>query len=117
MSRTSRNKGARGELEFARLVRSFGFTCERTGRDGRTSQDITHNVESVHFEIKRDERMSVDAMVRQSEHDADPDEVPAVAWRRNRRPWRVDVPATEYLRLKALERDLNEARDFLREAA
>ena len=116
MGRMSRAKGSRGELEFARLARTYGFDCERTGRDGRTSEDVTHNIEGAHLEIKRDERLSVDAMVRQAERDAQPGRVPVVAYRRNRQPWRVVVPAEEWLRLKALERALYPG-SALREAA
>lgn len=115
--RASRNKGARGEREFANLVRSFGFTCERTGRDGRTSQDVTHNIADVHLEVKRCESYDLPEWIRQAEGDADAGETPVIAFRKSRQPWRVVVPAVDFLRLKALERDLEETREFLREAA
>lgn len=97
----SRNKGANGEREFARLVAAHGFDCERTGRNGRTAEDVTHSIPGVHLEVKRDERLSVDAMVRQAERDAAEGLEPVVGYRRNRQPWRIVVNADEYLRTKS----------------
>lgn len=104
MGRAARAKGAAGERELSRVIRAHGFECERTGRNGITSEDVTHDIPGIHLECKRDERLSVDAMVRQAERDAPRDLVPVVAYRRSRQPWRVVVPLDEYLRLKALER-------------
>lgn len=105
MGRASRTKGSRGELEAAALIRSAGFAAERTGRNGRTSEDVTHDVPGAYIEVKRDQRLSVDAMVRQVETHAEPGTVPTVLYRRDLQPWRVVIPASEWLRLKALERD------------
>jgi hypothetical protein len=49
--------------------------------------------------VKRDERMSVDAMVRQAEADAPEGHTPVVAWRRNNRPWSAVVPLPFLLEL------------------
>jgi Holliday junction resolvase len=105
VGRSSRTKGAQGERDWAKVVRAHGFVCERTGRNGRTSEDNTHDVPGVHFEVKRDEHLSVDAMVRQAERDAPAGRVPVVAYRRNFQPWRVVVDADDWLRLKQIERD------------
>lgn len=102
MGKPSRDKGSAGERELAKLIRSHGFDCERTGRNGRTSEDVTHSIPGIHVECKRDERLSVDAMVRQAERDAADGLVPVVIFRRNRQPWRVVVDANEYLRLLAI---------------
>jgi Holliday junction resolvase len=117
VGRMSRTKGAAGERELAKLIRSYGFECERTGRNGRTSEDVTHGLPNTHVECKRDERLSVDAMVRQAERDAAPGLVPVVAFRRSRQPWRVVLPAAEYLRLRSLERDVEIVREGMRRAA
>jgi Holliday junction resolvase len=105
MGRASRAKGSRGELELARIIREHGFACERTGRNGRTSEDVTHDIPGVHLEAKRRESLALPAWLKQAEGDAAPGLVPVVAFRRSREPWRVVVPLDDWLRLKQIERD------------
>jgi hypothetical protein len=45
-----------------------------------------------HVEVKRDQHMSVDAMVRQAEGDALYGRIPLLAYRRNDQPWRGVLP-------------------------
>ena len=108
MSAASRRKGASAERDLAREIRAHGFTCERTGRNGRTSEDVTHDIPGAHIEVKRCERIELDKWLRQAEHDAGA-LVPVVAFRKSRQPWRVVLPLSEFLRLKALERDVDAA--------
>lgn len=98
----SRRKGSDGEREFRDVLRSYGFAAER---DGRLEADLAHNVEGVHFEIKRREKYEIQSWLEQAERDAG-SAVPCVVFRRSRQPWRVIVPASEYLRLKRLEAHL-----------
>ena len=111
--RRSRDKGANGEREFASVAREHGLDAERTAQlqAGRVkgAPDVTiFTWPELHVEVKRDERLSVDAMVRQSIADAaaytGEARTPVVAWRRNgggRRAWRIDCPADHYLGLLA----------------
>lgn len=101
MGAPSRRKGANGERDFRNLLRRFGFTCDR---DGTAHGDLRHDVPNVHFEVKRCETLALPKWTRQAELDAR-GRVPVVAYRRSREPWRVSLPAEEFLRLKALERD------------
>jgi hypothetical protein len=50
------------------------------------------DVPELHLEVKHNETMSVDAMVRQAVRDCGA-RVPAVVWKRNRGEWRIDLPA------------------------
>ena len=100
MGAMSRRKGANGERDFRDLLRSHGFTCER---DGSERGDLIHNVPGVHFEVKRCETLALPKWSRQAEVDAGEGEVPVVAYRKSRQPWRVDLDAEEFLRLKRLE--------------
>jgi Holliday junction resolvase len=95
VGRASRQKGARGERDFRDLLRDHGFACDR---DGSEFGDLRHEVEGVHFEVKRQERLSLPAWLRQAEEDAD-GRVPVVAFRQSRQPWRVVIPADHYLEL------------------
>lgn len=106
MGRSSRTKGAVGERELAAFIRSFGFACERTGRNGRTSEDVTHDVPGLHIEGKRARVRATERWVAQAEADAPDGLVPAVFYRLDRDRWRVDMLASELLRLKQIERDV-----------
>lgn len=101
---TSRRKGASAEREFRDVLRTFGF---KAYRDGRLDADLAHNVPGVHIEVKRRETLAIPAWCRQAERDSR-GLVAVVAFRRSREPWRVVVPADEYLRLKRLEADLEQ---------
>lgn len=101
MGRMSREKGARGEREVVALARTAGLEADRTaplqaGRVPGAPDVLIRAWPELHVEVKRDERMSVDAMVRQSVAEAAqfPGEqrVPLVAWRRNGGLWRLDAP-------------------------
>lgn len=105
MSKTSVTKGKRGENEFARLLREERLTTRRTAplQSARTNDAADVQIDEfphLHVEVKRDERMSVDAMCRQAEEDAAPvGHTPVVAWRRNNGPWRVVLPLSYWLEL------------------
>lgn len=105
MASTSVTKGKQGEREVVRIARTFGLDARRTaplqaGRQG--SADVTiEQAPHVHVEVKRDERLSVDAMVRQAVRDAAPEGQPCVIWRRNRGGWRADVPLDFFFHLLA----------------
>lgn len=90
----SRNKGNRGEREFAGLLSAaLGTQIARNltqVRDGGT--DIL-DVEGWAIEVRRRERLALNAWWREvcARRYAEPRH-PALAYRRNRRPWRVMVP-------------------------
>lgn len=100
MSRSQREKGKRGEREFAELLKTHGFDARR---DGRLDDDLAHNVDGYHFEIKRRETLALPAWIRQAEDDAG-DRAAIVAHRRSNERWRATVcDATVLVRLLALE--------------
>ncbi len=92
MGRMSREKGKRGELEFASEVfRLFGVQARR-GRQyqgGPDSPDVVTEIPGVHFEVKRTEGLSVYAALEQADEDRDWEEIPVVTHRRNRKEWVV----------------------------
>jgi Holliday junction resolvase len=104
MGRSQREKGKRGEREFADLLQDHGFHARR---DGRLDDDLDHDADGYHFEVKRRETLALPAWSRQAEQDAG-DRVPVVAYRRNSEPWRCSLPADRLLRLLALERAVRE---------
>jgi Holliday junction resolvase len=87
MGKTSRTKGAAGELEVVHMAVEYGIPAMRTaalqaGQSGFPDVTLVGH-EHWHMEVKRDERMSVDAMVRQAIEDCSVMHDPVVAWRRN----------------------------------
>ena len=60
--RKSRNKGQRGEREFAsELRRLFGIDARRGVQycGGADSPDVITDFDEIHFEVKRTERLSL----------------------------------------------------------
>lgn len=106
----SRDKGARGERDVVNTARRHGLRADRTAQlQANAVREVgepdvkLHDFPGLHVEVKHDERMSVDAMVRQATEDAGA-KSPIVVWRRNRKPWRADVPLDLLLDLLAMAR-------------
>lgn len=108
----SRDKGKRGELEVVAHAVDAGLSARRTAplqAAGHLAPSLAYGdvliaeFPHLHIEVKRDERMSVDAMVRQAEADAPEGSTPIVAYRRNNGSWRAVVPLSAWLELLANE--------------
>jgi hypothetical protein len=84
----SRAKGARGEREFIDLHLAHYWPEAKRNLDqfGDDKRDCL-NVAGVHWQIKRTERLDLWAAIRQAESEARADDVPVVAFRRNRSRW------------------------------
>ena len=94
----SRDKGKRGELEWAAYLRALGFTDAKRGQQhkgGPESPDVT-GVAGVHFEVKRVEALNLGSAIAQALKDCGAN-IPVVAHRRNRTPWQVTIPASRLL--------------------
>jgi hypothetical protein len=113
--KTSRDKGARGEREFAELLTNeLGQVVKRKlgqARDG--GDDI--QVGRYRIEVKRREKLAIEAWCKQVEAACTAaadigedgqvnDWVPVVVFRRNGEPWRAVVPAMWFI--KAMREDL-----------
>jgi len=55
--RRSRNKGANGEREVAKILNQYGFNGERNARNGLSKEDVAHTINGVHIEVKRSEKI------------------------------------------------------------
>lgn len=87
--RGARNKGNAGELEIRDICRVAGYPeAQRTPLSGSASEkgDISL-VPGLSFEVKRQERPSWAAWLKQAEAQARPDQVPLVVWRKSYAPW------------------------------
>lgn len=99
--RRSKEKGKRGELEVAHLLKEYGFTGRRGQqfKGGTDSPDVVCDMEGFHIEVKRTEGINVYEAVAQALRDRKPGETPLVLHRRNGKPWLAVLYADDLLRL------------------
>lgn len=104
MAKNSRAKGVRGELEAAKLLQEYGFTAKRGQQHagGADSQDVKHDMEGFHIEVKRVEALGLYDAMDQASRDAastGKGEVPLVLHRKNGKPWLVIMLAADFLKI------------------
>lgn len=84
----SRQKGKRGELEVAKLLRDYGYDCRRgqqyCGANG--DADVV-GLPGIHIEVKRKEKLNLYEALDQAKRDAKPGEKPVVLHRKNNCEW------------------------------
>lgn len=96
----SRQKGKRGELELANLLKKAGYECRRGQQYSGVSGDAdVVGLEGIHIECKRVENLNINKAFEQSIRDARDNEIPAVFHRKNREPWLVTVGLYDFLTL------------------
>tara|TARA_R100000081_G_C4764597_1_gene141927 strand:+ start:374 stop:790 length:417 start_codon:yes stop_codon:yes gene_type:complete len=87
----SREKGKRGEREFANELRKLGINARRSqqfcGTDG--TADVKTDIEGVHVEVKRRGKIAAIRFLEQAERDKNDGDFPIVAMREDRGPWTV----------------------------
>ena len=97
----SRDKGKRGELEFAAFLRGHGYEARRGQQfsGGHDSPDVVHSIPGIHVEVKRVENFSLYPALDQAERDRQDGQVPVVFHRRNHKPWVAIVDAGDFIKL------------------
>jgi Holliday junction resolvase len=92
----SNQKGKRGEREFAAVMRAAGFNARR-GQQFCGSPDspdvVSSDLNWLHVEVKREQRLNINAATRQAESDSG-DKPFIIAHRRNRSSWLITARAT-----------------------
>lgn len=96
-----KQKGKRGELEFARLCRDQGYQVRRTaqycGNTGEAADVV--GLPGIHAEVKRVERLNVQEAIDQAKRDAGQGRIPAVFHRRNNCEWLATMRAEDWFAL------------------
>jgi len=103
----SREKGCRGEREWARFCRDRGFDGARRGQQycGANGDADVVGIPNMHCEVKRVERLNIhDAMI-QAFDDRDKYDLAVVAHRKNHTPWLVTLDAGQFLEIWAMLTD------------
>lgn len=97
----AKNKGCRGEREWAEFCRAHGFTEARRGQQfsgGFDSPDVT-GIPGIHQEVKRVETLNIHKAMEQSIRDSEGKAIPIVAHRRNREEWLVTLRAEDFMEI------------------
>ena len=94
----SRDKGKRGEREFASFCREQGYDCRRGQQfSGIEGEDVV-GLPGIHIEVKRTEKFSLYDALSQSKRDSQGN-IPIVAHRRNDCRWVVVMDADDWFKL------------------
>lgn len=96
----SREKGKRGELEMASILKAYGYDARRgqqfCGKNG--DADVV-GLPYMHLEVKRVEHLNLYDAMAQSMHDAREGEIPVVMHRKNRCNWLVTMNFEDFMKL------------------
>lgn len=97
----SKQKGKRGELEVARILKDHGFDARRTaqfcGNTGDAADVI--GLDGYHIEVKRCETTKIWDWIAQAERDHKADTVPLVVFRKNGERWKVALDFEKFLEI------------------
>jgi len=97
----SKQKGGRGEREFAALCRAEGYDNAQRGQQfqgGIDSPDVK-GLPGIHIEVKRTERLNIHEAMAQSVRDSGGGAMPIVAHRRNHGKWMITMLAEDWFSL------------------
>ena len=96
----SKQKGARGERELAKVLRAHGFKTRRgqqyCGANG--DADVV-GLPNIHIECKRVERLNLYDAMAQAKSDAKKDEIPVVMHRKDKCDWLVTMSLDDFIEI------------------
>lgn len=93
----SRQKGKKGELELAKVLRGYGYEARRGQQySGANGDADVVGLPHVHIECKRVEALNIDKAIEQALGDKRADEVAAVMHRKNGKQWLVTMTLEEW---------------------
>jgi hypothetical protein len=99
----SRSKGKRAELALAQiLVPYWPDVCRNLDQFGAKKQDML-GTPGVHWQVKHVESLNIWKALEQAITEADPKDVPVVAFKRNRSPWFAAMELDELIPLLRLK--------------
>lgn len=102
----SRQKGAAGERELARILRDYGYDTRRGQQySGANGDADVVGLPGIHIECKRAERLNISDAMAQSIGDARPGEIPTVFHRKNCEPWKTTMLTDDWLKLYGNQRE------------
>lgn len=95
----SKEKGKRGERDWAAYLVSKGYEARRGQQyNGIEGEDVI-GLPGIHQEVKRVEKLNLDKAMDQSIEDAAESKIPVLVHKKNRRPWFITLRADDFLEL------------------
>lgn len=117
MSINSKQKGAKGERELAKILKEYGYNCRRGQQyNGLEGEDVI-GLDYIHIECKRVEKLNLYDAMEQAKKDSKEGQVPVVFHRKNNKKWLVTMELEDdwiemyneyYSSKKLAERESNE---------
>lgn len=99
MSINSRQKGAKGERELAKILKEYGYNCRRGQQySGLEGEDVV-GLDYIHIECKRVEKLDLYGAMDQSKRDRKQGQLPAVFHRKNNRKWLVTMELDDWIKI------------------
>lgn len=96
----SKQKGARGERELAKVLRAYGFETRRGQQYcGANGDADVIGLPNIHIECKRVERLNLYDAMAQSKSDAKQDEIPVVMHRKDKCDWLVTLSLDDFMKI------------------
>lgn len=101
MGKSEREKGKRGERDWAHFLTDRGYPAKRgqQHKGGPDSPDTDCPSLPIHWEVKRVEALHLKAALGQSREECGAGKWPAVASKRNRESWVVHMDADDFVEL------------------
>jgi Holliday junction resolvase len=96
--RRSRNKGKRGEREFASLCREEGYDARRGQQYSGVEGEDVIGLPGIHIEVKRVERLNIYDAIDQAVRDTQ-GAIPIVAHRKNNHRWLITMCAEDWFEI------------------
>lgn len=96
----SRQKGARGEIEWRDQIRAAGWEAKRGQQfaGGSDSPDVISDL-PIHWEVKRVQKLNLSDAMAQAVRDSAGKLAPVVAHRKNGEQWLVTLRAEDFFRI------------------
>ena len=96
----SREKGAKGERELAKVLREYGYTEAKRGQQfcGVNGNADVIGLPHIHIECKRVEKLNLCNAMEQAKKDTK-GKLPAVFHRKNRSKWLVTMELTDFMKI------------------
>lgn len=114
----SKQKGKRGELEVANMLKKYGYDARRGQQySGANGDADVVGLPGVHIEVKRVEALNIDKAMEQAITGAKLGEMPAVFHRKNGKEWKATVRLEDFIKLykqaEAFEKIVDEQDDYI----
>ena len=103
MAVNSKQKGARGERELAKILREYGYEGAKRSQQycgANGDADVIDALPGIHIECKRTEKLKLYDAVEQAKNDSKGTQhLPAVFHRKNKGEWVVIMPLEDWMKL------------------